>query len=75
MTSQDLLHYIEAGAAAAAILVPVVGAIGHALAAMPWVWAKTVGNALNAVSLDVGDLLAAAKNAKASVAAKKEGQS
>ena len=66
---ETILHYIEA----AAILAPTIGIIGHALAALPWKFTKTIGNALNAVSVDFGDLKDAAKNAKAAVDAKKSG--
>lgn len=72
MTLDQLIHYVEAGAAAAAILAPTIGIIGHAIAALPWTWAKTVGNVLNALSVDFGDLKNAEKNAKAAVAAKSE---
>jgi len=67
MTLDTLLHYLEAGA----IIAPVVGIIGHSIASLPWTWAKTIGNALNAISVDFGDLKNAASNAKAAVAAKK----
>jgi hypothetical protein len=66
MTLPTILHYIEA----AAILAPTIGIVGHAFAALPWVWAKTIGNALNAISVDFGDLKNAAKNAKVDVAKK-----
>jgi hypothetical protein len=68
MNFTQLLHYIEIGVAFAAVVAPTVGAIGHALAALPWAWAKTIGNALNAVSVDFGDLKDSLKNARASVA-------
>jgi hypothetical protein len=67
MTADQLLHYIEVGVAFAVIVAPTVGAIGHALAALPWAWAKTLGNVLNAISVDFGDLKNSRKNAKASV--------
>lgn len=72
MTLDQLIHYVEAGAAAAAILAPSVGIIGHAIAALPGTWAKTIGNALNAISVDFVDLANSVKNAKAAVAAKSE---
>jgi hypothetical protein len=71
MTIQELVNYVAAGAAAAAILSPAVGAIGHAFAALPWVWAKTLGNLLNAISVDFKDLKDAKQNAQIAVIAKK----
>lgn len=71
MTIDQLIHYAEVGLAAGAVLAPTIGIIGHALASLPWVWAKTIGNALNAVSVDLGDLKDAKKNAVAAVEAKK----
>jgi len=73
MTLTSLLQTVTAGAASAALLIPLVGGIGHLFAALPWVWAKTVGNILNAVSLDVGDFVNALNNARAAVATKKDG--
>jgi hypothetical protein len=63
MTSVELAHYVETGLATAAVLAPTVGLIGHAFAALPWTWAKTIGNVLNAISVDFGDLKDAKKNA------------
>lgn len=71
MTLDQLVRYVEAGAATAAILAPTLGIIGHALAALPGVWPKTIGNALNAVSVDFADLKNAKQNAKVAVLAKK----
>jgi hypothetical protein len=71
MTSVELAHYIEIGFATAAVLAPTVGLIGHAFAALPWTWAKIVGNVLNAISVDFGDLKDAKKNADVAVLAKK----
>lgn len=68
MTLAELAHYIEIGLAFAAVMAPTLGAIGHALAALPWMGAKTLGNVLNAISVDFGDLKNAAKNAKDAVA-------
>lgn len=68
MTPTQILHYIEVGLAFAAVMAPTVGAIGHAFAAMPWTWAKTIGNVLNAISVDFGDLKDSLKNAKQAVA-------
>lgn len=68
MTLDQLIHYVEAGA----VIAPLVGLVGHFLASLPFGWAKTVGNILNAVSVDFVDLANASKNAKASLAAKKE---
>jgi hypothetical protein len=63
MTAQDIVTYVESGLAVAAVLAPTVGLIGHAIAALPWTWAKTIGNVLNAISVDFGDLKDAKKNA------------
>jgi len=71
MTTDTLIHTVESALAVGAILAPTIGIIGHALAALPWVWAKTIGNALNAISVDFADLKNAAKNAKVDVLAKK----
>lgn len=71
MTLTEIIHMAEAGAAAAVILAPTIGIIGHALAALPWAWAKTIGNVLNALSVDFGDLKNAKKNADVAVLAKK----
>lgn len=67
MTLESLVHLVAAGSAAAAVLAPTIGIVGHALAALPWTWAKTIGNVLNAISVDYGDL----KNADVAVLAKK----
>lgn len=72
MNLTTILHYIEAGAAAAAVLAPTLGVIGHALAALPWYPAKVLGNVLNSISVDFGDFASAAKNAKAAMAPKSE---
>lgn len=68
MTLAELTHAVEAALAAAVVLAPTVGIIGHALAALPWAWAKTIGNVLNAIAVDFGDLKNARKNAQQSVA-------
>lgn len=72
MTLDQLKTYLEIGAAVGVVLAPTIGTIGHIFAAMPWVWAKTLGNALNAVSVDFKDLKDSKKNAQAAVAKKEE---
>jgi hypothetical protein len=69
MTFAELTRYLEIGLAFAAVMAPTVGAIGHACAALPWTWAKTLGNVLNAISVDFGDLKNALQNAKLGAAA------
>jgi hypothetical protein len=68
MTLSQITHYLEA----APFVAVAIGLVGHAFAALPWTWAKTVGNVLNAVSVDFGDLVSSLRNARASVAAKQE---
>lgn len=71
MSPGELAHYVEVWAAAAVVLAPALGIIGHAFAALPWVWAKTIGNALNAISVDFKDLKDAKSNAKIAVLTEK----
>jgi hypothetical protein len=71
MTLDQLIHYAEIGLATGAILAPTIGIVGHAVAALPWQFAKTIGNVLNAISVDFGDLKDAATNARIAVVAKK----
>ena len=71
MNAQNLLHYIEVGVVAGGPIALSLGAIGHALAALPWTWAKVAGNFLNAISVDFGDILNSVKNAKIAQLAKK----
>lgn len=71
MNADQIKNYLEIGIAAGVVLAPTIGTIGHLLAKLPWVWAKTIGNALNAISVDFGDLKDAKKNAVAAVEAKK----
>jgi len=71
MTLESVLHYIEVGVVAGAPIAITAGAIGHALAALPWTWAKVAGNFPNAISVDFGDILNSVKNAKIAQLAKK----
>jgi len=71
MTIDQLPHYIAAAAIAWLPVGAVLTALGHALAAVPNKYVATVGNALNALTGDVGDFFKAYKNAQIAELAKK----